>query len=941
MVAAAPLASAVPTWLVLGGTEFFVTLLLTLWLVRFYAAKGAPWYATALVFVSWYLGFFGTLFLPIDIAEAYFSTAVELRNVTGPLGPAFPNALVASASPSASVRPSASAAASGSPSASATPAASGSPSGSPTSTPPPSATGSDTGSPSTTPSFGSTASPTTTPSSTRSASVTPSPTPSRTGTPTASRTPPPASASHSPSRSFVFTATPSETNAFCAICVGGRRAAGLGRGAAGALEAASQGDASGHAGASSSGGFVADLIALFFGGGEPGGGAAYGEGRGGDPHDKVGAENEWGLADGAGGGDGGAAAAAASSAPELDGATARRRGLQATATATATATASPLAALPTGAGGGNSSGVAPPTASARPSASATPGPPLGWGLVSVEVRRRNPHLEDMWTAVYWATFVLTYVVIPIVQEYVAAGEFTRRGRFCASVQINMMFYAVCGVFAFGAFAYVIVGLNQGLADLQPVLISLANTMGLVIIILLLGYGTAEVPRAIWNESDAAGELHRLYFQAPALDALLFDARGTVQDVLKRIRDFEAQLAAMAADKSLAEKSPARHQSVPELQRCLAIVNEKVAAALALTGGAPKARKETPEQARRRAALEQRFRDEQADAEAADKERDKAGGGWFGGLSRAMGGGDKYRAVTVAKLAKLHKALIAEVASLHKAQARFDALVTRCMMLEFAAAGTSPPVPRKRKTAEGATYYVIAKGAQPLALPGDAHMRPTVFNTKGGAASSAAPAASGGVPASDANMDVLSEGAGRALERMHFLPDILGGALNRASWHFRIHVLPWAFKGLWLAAEVSSLLLLWSEATIALNLTGLVKPNLSVFGWMLISADDAAPPPGAHNYVALQLASLFPLVYMCLCSTYSVFQLKLFGMMDLAGHQNTDPYSLLVCASLFNRLQFSLAFNYLNVLMHSTNRDDFPPTAFQASIGARMDLSLVE
>ena len=87
MVAAAPLASAVPTWLVLGGTEFFVTLLLTLWLVRFYAAKGAPWYSTALVFLSWYLGFFGTLFLPIDIAEAYFSTTTALVNATGPLGP--------------------------------------------------------------------------------------------------------------------------------------------------------------------------------------------------------------------------------------------------------------------------------------------------------------------------------------------------------------------------------------------------------------------------------------------------------------------------------------------------------------------------------------------------------------------------------------------------------------------------------------------------------------------------------------------------------------------------------------------------------------------------------------------------------------------------------------------------------------------------------------
>jgi len=460
-------------------------------------------------------------------------------------------------------------------------------------------------------------------------------------------------------------------------------------------------------------------------------------------------------------------------------------------------------------------------------------------------------------------------------------------------------------------------------------------MGLLIIILLLGYGTAEVPRAIWNESDAAGELHRLYFHAPALDSTLFDARGTVQDVLKRIRDFEAQLAAMAADKALADKSPARAQSVPGLQRCLAVVNRKVAIALALSGGAPKARKETPEQARRRAALEQKFRDEQADEEAADKEREKAAGGWFGGLSRALGGGDKYKAVTEAKLAKLHKALIQEVAALHKAQARFDALVTRCMMLEFAVSGASPPVPRKRKTAEGATYYVVAKnGAQALALPGDAHHRPTVFDSRG------APVGVVGAPASDADMDVLSESAGLAFERMHFLPELFGGALNRASWHFRIHMLPWAFKGLWLAAEACSVLLLWSEATIALNLTGLVQPNLSVFGWILRSADDAAPPPGAHNYVALQLASLFPLVYMCLCSTYSVFQLKLLGM-DLSGHQNTDPYSLLVCASLFNRLQFSLAFNFLNVLMHSTNKNDFPPTAFQASIGARMDLSVIE
>lgn len=33
------------------------------------------------------------------------------------------------------------------------------------------------------------------------------------------------------------------------------------------------------------------------------------------------------------------------------------------------------------------------------------------------------------------------------------------------------------------------------------------------------------------------------------------------------------------------------------------------------------------------------------------------------------------------------------------------------------------------------------------------------------------------------------------------------------------------------------------------------------------------------------------------------------------------------SSLFNRLQFALAFNYLNVLMHSNNKADYPNTAF--------------
>ena len=43
----------------------------------------------------------------------------------------------------------------------------------------------------------------------------------------------------------------------------------------------------------------------------------------------------------------------------------------------------------------------------------------------------------------------------------------------------------------------------------------------------------------------------------------------------------------------------------------------------------------------------------------------------------------------------------------------------------------------------------------------------------------------------------------------------------------------------------------------------------------------------------------------------------------------------------NRLQFSLAFNYLNVLFHSSDKSEFPDTAFLHSVGAKMSLSVVD
>ena len=156
---------------------------------------------------------------------------------------------------------------------------------------------------------------------------------------------------------------------------------------------------------------------------------------------------------------------------------------------------------------------------------------------------RNGPLERMWLTVYWCTFLMTYIIIPIVQEYIAAGEFTVLTRLKASIYVNLVFYLILGVIALGALAYVVIGAGLDVWALFPLLISLANTYGLVLVVLLIGYGCAEVPRAIWAAAAPESALRRLQFSAPDLEGRLFDTKSELADIVSQVRRGNAAPAA--------------------------------------------------------------------------------------------------------------------------------------------------------------------------------------------------------------------------------------------------------------------------------------------------------------------------------------------------------------------------------------------------------------
>ncbi|XP_071952878.1 G-protein coupled receptor-associated protein LMBRD2B-like [Antedon mediterranea] len=146
-------------------------------------------------------------------------------------------------------------------------------------------------------------------------------------------------------------------------------------------------------------------------------------------------------------------------------------------------------------------------------------------------------LPIIWKIVYWTTFLLTWAVIPLLKSYANAGDFTVRGKLKSAFIENLIWYGSYLVIFGALLIYVIVSpkLNIDAAQLQVIGITASNTWGLLLLVLLLGYGLVEVPRKYWAESSKSYLLNHTYFQVAKLSTEKSEADEELEDILEDIR----------------------------------------------------------------------------------------------------------------------------------------------------------------------------------------------------------------------------------------------------------------------------------------------------------------------------------------------------------------------------------------------------------------------
>ncbi|XP_056289010.1 G-protein coupled receptor-associated protein LMBRD2B isoform X2 [Pseudoliparis swirei] len=142
-----------------------------------------------------------------------------------------------------------------------------------------------------------------------------------------------------------------------------------------------------------------------------------------------------------------------------------------------------------------------------------------------------------WRVVYWTSQCLTWLLLPFMQSYARSGGFSITGKIKTALIENAIYYGTYLLLFGSLLIYVAVHPEWHLSwyELQTIGITAANTWGLFLLVLLLGYGLVEIPRSYWEASRRGHLLVKTYFKASKLMTEKADAEENLEDVMEEVR----------------------------------------------------------------------------------------------------------------------------------------------------------------------------------------------------------------------------------------------------------------------------------------------------------------------------------------------------------------------------------------------------------------------
>ena len=167
------------------------------------------------------------------------------------------------------------------------------------------------------------------------------------------------------------------------------------------------------------------------------------------------------------------------------------------------------------------------------------------GVAGIFLGRRV--LLVSWRISYWLTFVLTWVSLPILGEYVDSGHRDIKGRLLYSLKSNATYHLI--VLAAGVLGAIYFFITKGFSytSLKGLVMALAYAWGLILAIYLMGHGLVAIPRKLFRDASISGRLRRLQMYAPKIHENLMDATDELDSYEQQVQELKRRKNATSRD----------------------------------------------------------------------------------------------------------------------------------------------------------------------------------------------------------------------------------------------------------------------------------------------------------------------------------------------------------------------------------------------------------
>ncbi|XP_078157297.1 LMBR1-like membrane protein [Carex rostrata] len=153
-----------------------------------------------------------------------------------------------------------------------------------------------------------------------------------------------------------------------------------------------------------------------------------------------------------------------------------------------------------------------------------------------------------WSLSYWSTFILTWAVVPLIQGYEDAGDFTVKERLKTSIHANLVFYSIVGSIGLVGLILLIIMQRDRDKNIMGLAMGFSNTFGLVTGAFLLGFGLSEIPKSIWRNADLTNRQKVLSHKVAKMAVKLDDAHQEFSNAI---------VVAQATSNQMSKRDPLR------------------------------------------------------------------------------------------------------------------------------------------------------------------------------------------------------------------------------------------------------------------------------------------------------------------------------------------------------------------------------------------------